>query len=74
MPNLSLQDRRLVDQQLRSLPSRIDAAKQNEVGEMMGKLKEVPRDIAPLLSQFFFFVSWIIYRTLVLISSINLFL
>ena len=41
MPHLPLQDQRFVDEQLRLLPPRIEAAKQNEVGEMMGKLKEV---------------------------------
>ena len=41
MSGLQARDRKMVMQQLRTLPSRIDVAKQREVGEMMGKLKEV---------------------------------
>ena len=41
MENLSPQDRRSVQKELASLPARINAAKESEMGEMMGKLKEV---------------------------------
>ncbi len=41
MPSLSVQDKRYVTQQLRVLHPRIEAAKQKEMGEMMGKLKEL---------------------------------
>ena len=41
MPNLSSTDRKIVTQELRALPARIEEAKQKEMGEMMGKLKEV---------------------------------
>jgi hypothetical protein len=41
MPGLPPQDRRVVTQQLKLLTPRIDSAKQKEMGEMMGKLKEV---------------------------------
>lgn len=41
MSGLQARDRKMVMQQLRTLPSRIDVAKQREVGEMMGKLKEL---------------------------------
>ncbi|KAI9757966.1 MAG: hypothetical protein M1815_005600 [Lichina confinis] len=41
MSGLQARDRNTVMQQLRTLPSRIDTAKQREVGEMMGKLKEL---------------------------------
>ena len=39
--NLSPQDRRHVQRELAALPARINAAKESEMGEMMGKLKEV---------------------------------
>ncbi|KAF2085122.1 hypothetical protein K490DRAFT_75372 [Saccharata proteae CBS 121410] len=38
-PLLTTLDRRAVDNALRTLPPRLDAAKQAEMGEMMGKLK-----------------------------------
>ena len=41
MPNLPVQDKNIVHSALSSLPSRINAAKEREMGEMMGKLKEV---------------------------------
>ena len=41
MPNLPAQDKKIVLSALSSLPSRINAAKEREMGEMMGKLKEV---------------------------------
>lgn len=41
MSNLPAQDRRVVQGALMTLPSRIDAAKEKEMGEMMSKLKEV---------------------------------
>ena len=34
-------DKKAVDQALRELPARLDAAKQKEIGEMMGKLKSL---------------------------------
>ena len=41
MPALPLQDRKIVQKALAALPPRINAAKEKEMGEMMGKLKEV---------------------------------
>ncbi len=41
MPNLPPGDRKIVQQQLKQLPPRTKAAQEKEVGEMMGKLKEV---------------------------------
>jgi hypothetical protein len=41
MDNLSPADRKTVQSQLLSLPPRLDAAKEAEIGQMMGKLKEV---------------------------------
>lgn len=43
MDGLPPQDRRVVQKALASLPSRLEDAKQKEMGEMMGKLKEVGR-------------------------------
>ena len=45
MPNLSAGDRKIVQQQLKQLPPRTKAAQEKEMGEMMGKLKEV--SVAP---------------------------
>ena len=41
MPSLPPQDRKIVQQALSALPARINHAKEKEMGEMMGKLKEV---------------------------------
>jgi hypothetical protein len=41
MPNLPPADRKVVQEQLKQLPPRTKAAQEKEVGEMMGKLKEV---------------------------------
>jgi hypothetical protein len=41
MANLSIADKKLVNAQLRSLPSRTKAAQEKEMGEMWGKLKDV---------------------------------
>jgi hypothetical protein len=41
MPNLSAGDRKIVQQQLVQLPPRTKAAQEKEMGEMMGKLKQV---------------------------------
>ena len=41
MPNLTSYDLNIVRKQLASLPPQIEAAKTHEMGEMMGKLKEV---------------------------------
>ena len=41
MPTLSTLDRRAVDIALRELPPRLEAAKQHEMSEMMGKLKNL---------------------------------
>ena len=41
LPNLPAQDMKVVRGALASLPSRINAAKEKEMGEMMGKLKGV---------------------------------
>lgn len=41
MPNLSAGDRKIVQQQLVKLPPRKKAAQDEEMGEMMGKLKGV---------------------------------
>ncbi|KAL9613901.1 MAG: hypothetical protein Q9167_001579 [Letrouitia subvulpina] len=44
-PNLPPQDLKIVRQALTSLPPRINAAKEREMGEMMGKLKELGNGI-----------------------------
>lgn len=41
MPNLSAGDRKIVQQQLIKMPPRKKAAQEQEMGEMMGKLKGV---------------------------------
>jgi hypothetical protein len=41
MPNLTAADRKLVQRQLQGLPPRIKEAQEKEMGEMMGKLKQV---------------------------------
>ena len=41
MPSLPPQDKKIVQQALSTLPARINQAKEKEMGEMMGKLKEV---------------------------------
>jgi len=41
MTNLSLADRKIVQKQLVMLPPRTKAAQEKEMGEMMGKLKQV---------------------------------
>lgn len=41
MTNLSAVDRKIVKQQLVQLPPRTKAAQEKEMGEMMGKLKQV---------------------------------
>ncbi len=41
MQNLSVADRKLVKRQLVLLPPRTKAAQEKEMGDMMGKLKEV---------------------------------
>ncbi|KAM7203867.1 Tetratricopeptide repeat protein 1 [Naviculisporaceae sp. PSN 640] len=41
MNNLSLADKKIVKAQLKALPPRIEEAKQKEIGEMWGKLKDL---------------------------------
>lgn len=45
MPKLPPQDKKIVQQALGSLPQRINTAKEKEVGDMMGKLKELGNGI-----------------------------
>ncbi|KAF2804931.1 uncharacterized protein BDZ99DRAFT_491005 [Mytilinidion resinicola] len=45
MPNLTPLDRRTVQVALRTLPPRLEEAKQKEMGEMMGKLKQLGNGI-----------------------------
>lgn len=45
IPNLPPQDTKIVQQALAALPSRINVAKEKEVGDMMGKLKELGNGI-----------------------------
>lgn len=45
MPNLSAADRRIVEQQLRTLPPRTKAAQEKETGEMMDKLRQLGNGI-----------------------------
>jgi hypothetical protein len=49
MSNLSPADRKLVQQQLLSLTPRIKAAQEKEVGDMMGKLKDVCHDCLSMI-------------------------
>jgi len=43
MDNLSAADKKVVQRQLVQLPPRTKAAQETEMGEMMGKLKQVSR-------------------------------
>ena len=45
LPKLPPQDQKIVQAALRSLPLRINAAKETEMGDMMGKLKELGNGI-----------------------------
>ena len=45
MPSLPPADKKIVQQALATLPSRINVAKEKEVGDMMGKLKELGNGI-----------------------------
>lgn len=45
MPNLSLLDQKVVQDALRILPPQLEEAKQKEMGEMMGKLKQLGNGI-----------------------------
>jgi hypothetical protein len=45
MPNLSGADRKIVQQQLIKLPPLTKAAQEKEMGEMMGKLKQLGNGI-----------------------------
>ena len=47
MPNLSVGDRKIVQQQLVKIPPRRKAAQEEEMGEMMGKLKGVSTTAVP---------------------------
>jgi hypothetical protein len=57
MDNLPAADRKTVQLQLLSLPPRLDAAKEAEVGQMMGKLKEVC-PLSPQVLRYFIFHSF----------------
>ena len=46
MPNLNAGDRKIVQQQLVKIPPRKKAAQEQEMGEMMGKLKGVSHCIS----------------------------
>jgi len=53
MGNLPAQDQRVVRQALAELPGRINVAKEKEMGEMMGKLKDVSSSFhRPLCERF----------------------
>jgi len=45
MPNLDAANRRIVTQQLKALPPQTKAAQDKEMGEMMGKLKQLGNGI-----------------------------
>ncbi|KAL4864397.1 hypothetical protein BDV12DRAFT_176283 [Aspergillus spectabilis] len=45
MENLPVEDRRIVQRALRELPARINKARESEMGEMMGKLKDLGNGI-----------------------------
>lgn len=45
MQEVSPLDRKTVDEELRALPPRLEEAKQREMGEMMGKLKQLGNGI-----------------------------
>jgi hypothetical protein len=51
MPNLPPGDRNIVQQQMKLLPSRTKAAQEKEMGEMMGKLKEVSRENSLIMTE-----------------------
>ena len=45
IPNLAPSDKKTVDKALQELPSRLETAKQKEMSEMMGKLKDLGNGI-----------------------------
>lgn len=45
MPNLTPADKKAIDKALLELPPRLEAAKQKEMSEMMGKLKDLGNGI-----------------------------
>jgi hypothetical protein len=51
MQNLSAADKKIVERQLVQLPPRTKAAQEKEMGEMMGKLKQVSYPFSDLEAQ-----------------------
>jgi hypothetical protein len=51
MPNLPSGDRKIVLQQLNQLPPRTKAAQEKEMGDMMGKLKEVSNGDSVMMAE-----------------------
>ena len=71
MWNLPAGDRKIVQQQLKQLPARTKAAQDREMGEMMGKLKEVSfAEFAQILAENLLLIArqwypqafWSVYR------------
>ena len=61
MPNLSVGDRKVVQQQLVKIPPRKKAAQEEEMGDMMNKLKGVSKQHPhPLYKANSSFISWAI--------------
>lgn len=51
MSNVPPGDRKIVQQQLKQLPPRTKAAQEKEMGEMMGKLKEVSSEKSLMMAK-----------------------
>jgi hypothetical protein len=51
MPNLPPGDRKIVQQQMKLLPPRTKAAQEKEMGEMMGKLREVSKERTLIMAE-----------------------
>lgn len=59
MDNLPPEDKRIVQKALRELPAKIGQAREKEMGEMMGKLKDVSRCAPKLSSDVLTDSSWV---------------
>jgi hypothetical protein len=58
MPNLSAADRKIVVRQLKELPPRTKAAQEKEMGEMMGKLKQVRAILSTFKTCYLLHAAW----------------
>lgn len=58
MANLSAGDRKIVVLQLKELPPRTKAAQEKEIGEMMGKLKQVSLTLSCFKNSYLLVTAW----------------